>query len=225
MTTSAVGNTGSILDQYQHRVETDQTKELGKNEFLELLVAQLNNQNPLEPQENGEFIAQLAQFSSLEGIENLNASMGNIISSVQSSQTLQAASLIGKSVVIPTDAAMVDTSAGLSGHVLVPQSSSNVLVNVYDGAGSLVNTLNLGALDTGNHTFVWDGTNSEGELMPEGTYHFHAEGGFDGENESLYTMLPATVESVTMSLKAGCLLLDYAGLCAVPLSEVQIIGQ
>lgn len=225
MSTSAVGGTSSILDQYKNTVDRDQKKELGKNEFLELLVAQLNNQNPLDPQDNGEFIAQLAQFSSLEGIEKLNTSMGDIINSVQSSQTLQAASLVGKSVIIPTGTAVVDTAEGLDGYVLVPESSSNVLVNVYDEAGSLVNTLNMGALEAGNHTFSWDGTNSSGELMPAGSYSFKAEGSFNGTNESLYTMLPARVESVTMSPKAGGLLLNLAGLGAVPLSEVQIIGQ
>ncbi|NLD15778.1 MAG: flagellar hook assembly protein FlgD [Gammaproteobacteria bacterium] len=225
MSTSAIGGTGSILDQYKNTVDRDQKKELGKNEFLELLVAQLNNQNPLDPQDNGEFIAQLAQFSSLEGIEKLNTSMGDIISSVHSSQALQAASLVGKNVIIPTDTAVVDTTAGLGGHVLVPQSSSNVLVNVYDESGSLVHTINLGAMETGNHTFSWDGTNSNGDLLPAGKYRFEAEGSFDGKNERLYTMLPARVDSVTMNPAGGSLLLNLAGLGAVPLSEVQIIGQ
>ena len=225
MSTSAIGGTSSILEQYQNPVNRDQKKELGKNEFLELLVAQLNNQNPLDPQDNGEFISQLAQFSSLEGIEKLNDSMGNIINSVHSSQALQAATLVGKNVVIPTDTAVVDTTVGLDGHVLVPQSSSNVLINVYDAGGSLVHTINLGAMETGNHTFNWDGTNSNGDLMPSGKYRFEAEGSFDGKSESLYTMLPAQVESVTMSPKGGGILLNLAGLGAVPLSEIQIIGQ
>src|SRR5574344_1054483 len=106
MTASAVGAASTIWDEYSHKVDREVNKDLGKNEFLELLVAQLNNQNPLDPQDNGEFVAQLAQFSTLEGIEKLNDSMGDIISSVQSSQTLQAASLVGKSVIIPTGTAV-----------------------------------------------------------------------------------------------------------------------
>ena len=70
----SVSGVSSALEQYQIKQDTTQKKDLGKNEFLELLVAQLNNQNPLEPQENGEFIAQLAQFSQVEGIEKLNTS-------------------------------------------------------------------------------------------------------------------------------------------------------
>ncbi len=76
----SVSGVSSALEQYQIKQDTTQKKDLGKNEFLELLVAQLNNQNPLEPQENGEFIAQLAQFSQVEGIEKLNTSMGSLLS-------------------------------------------------------------------------------------------------------------------------------------------------
>ena len=93
-TTNGVGGTGSILDQYQFGEKREaKGNDLGKNEFLELLVAQLNNQNPLEPQENGEFIGQLAQFSTVEGVEKLNSSMQTILSGYQSSQALQASSL------------------------------------------------------------------------------------------------------------------------------------
>lgn len=225
MSASAIGAAGSILDQYQHQVERDHKKELGKTEFLELLVAQLNNQNPLDPQDNGDFIAQLAQFSSLEGIEKLNDSMGDILGSVHSSQALQASSLVGRSVIFAGDQATVDTAEGLKGSVLVPQSSGNVYVTVQDGSGSVVKRIHLGALEAGNQSFTWDGTNEEGDLLPSGTYSFKAEGAFGGETQGLYTMLPARVESVTLSPQGGEMLLNIAGLGTLPLSQVQIIGQ
>lgn len=225
MNTSAIGPTSSVLDQYQHKNEREVNKDLGKNEFLELLVAQLNNQNPLEPQENGEFIAQLAQFSTLEGVEKLNSSVGEILTGFHSSQALQASSLVGRKVIVPADTAVVDTAETFKGSVLVPQSSSNVAVNVYDSAGSLVNRLHLGAQETGNQSFMWDGKNSEGELMPPGKYTFKAEGSFEGETKGLYTMLPANVDSVTLDPSGGELRLNLAGLGTVPLSQVQIIGQ
>ena len=98
-TATSATNTQSVLDQYSLKTETKSSKDLGKNEFLELLVAQLNNQDPLSPQENGEFIAQLAQFSQVEGIEKLNSSMGSLLSGYQSSQALQASSLVGRKVI------------------------------------------------------------------------------------------------------------------------------
>ena len=90
-------------------------KALGKDAFLQLLVTQLKNQNPLEPQDNGEFVAQLAQFSSLEGITTLNDTVSGLASNYNSSQALQASSLVGRSVIAPADKAVVDTSKSFSG--------------------------------------------------------------------------------------------------------------
>lgn len=216
---------GAVYEQHQRTAKSGGNENLGKNEFLNLLVAQLNNQNPLEPQGNGEFIAQLAQFSTVEGIENLNSSMQNILANNQSSQALQASSLVGRKVIIPTDKAVVDTSETFKGSVLLPQSSSNVYVNVYSSDGSLVTRVNLEAQEAGNVSFMWDGKNSDGEIMPPGTYKFEAEASIDGENKGLYTFLPANVDSVTLGHGGGELLLNLAGLGSVPLSQVQIIGQ
>ena len=225
MAASAIGAAGTILDEYGHKVEREVNKDLGKNEFLELLVAQLNNQNPLDPQDNGEFVAQLAQFSTLEGIEKLNDSMGNILDGVHSSQALQASSLVGRKVILASEKAMVDTAETFKGSVLVPQSSSNVYVSVYDDAGNVVSRINMGAQEAGNQSFMWDGKDSEGEQLPPGKYRFKAEGSFNGKTEGLYTMLPANVDSVTLSPQGGEMLLNLAGLGPVPLSQVQIIGQ
>ena len=225
MAASAIGAAGTILDEYGHKVEREVNKELGKTEFLELLVAQLNNQNPLDPQDNGEFVAQLAQFSTLEGIEKLNDSMGNILDGVHSSQALQASSLVGRKVILASEQAMVDTAETFKGSVLVPQSSSNVYVSVYDDAGNVVSRINMGAQEAGNQSFMWDGKDSEGEQLPPGKYRFKAEGSFNGKTEGLYTMLPANVDSVTLSPQGGEMLLNLAGLGPVPLSQVQNIGQ
>lgn len=225
MAASAIGAAGTILDEYGHKVEREVNKELGKTEFLELLVAQLNNQNPLDPQDNGEFVAQLAQFSTLEGIEKLNDSMGDILNGVHSSQALQASSLVGRKVILASEKAMVDTAETFKGSVLVPQSSSNVYVSVYDDAGNVVSRINMGAQEAGNQSFMWDGKDSDGEQLPPGKYRFKAEGSFNGKTEGLYTMLPANVDSVTLSPQGGEMLLNLAGLGPVPLSQVQIIGQ
>ena len=121
MSISNVSSGASALDQYQLDSDRFATgNELGKDQFLQLLVAQMNNQDPLSPQENGEFIAQLAQFSTVEGIDNLNGSMESLLSGYQSSQALQASSMVGRTVIVPTDQAVVDTSAGLEGSRRLP---------------------------------------------------------------------------------------------------------
>src|SRR3990167_237717 len=188
MSMSTVGDvSGTALDQYQIKNQNTANKELGKNEFLNLLVAQLNNQNPLEPQGNGEFIAQLAQFSQVECIEKLN------------------------------------TSESFKASLVLPTSSSNVYVNVYDSAGAVVSRVNLGEQKAGNVSFIWDGKDSGGNLMPPGTYKFEAQATYDGEAKGLYTLLPANVDSVVLG--GSELMLNLAGLGSVPLSQVQVIGQ
>ncbi|MGE8296925.1 MAG: flagellar hook assembly protein FlgD [Pseudomonadales bacterium] len=220
---STVSGASSVLDQYQIKQDTKQSKDLGKNEFLNLLVAQLNNQNPLEPQGNGEFIAQLAQFSQVEGVEKLNASMGTLLSTYQSSQALQASSLVGRKVIVPSEKAVVDTSESFKASTILPVSSSNVYVNVYDNSGALVTRINLGEQAAGNVSFIWDGKDADGNVAPPGTYKFEAQATYGSETKGLYTLLPANVDSVTLG--GNELMLNLAGLGSVPLSQVQVIGQ
>ncbi|WP_407296705.1 flagellar hook assembly protein FlgD [Stutzerimonas zhaodongensis] len=224
-TTGGVSGTGSVLDQYQIKDREVKSNDLGKNEFLELLVTQLNNQNPLAPQENGEFIAQLAQFSTVEGVEKLNSSMETMLSGYQSSQALQASSLVGRKVIVPTDKAVVDTSETFKASIVLPTTSSNVAVNVYDSAGTVVNRINMGQQEAGNVSFMWDGKDSSGKTLPPGTYRFEAQATYQGETKGLYTMLPANVDSVTLGQNGGELQLNLAGVGSIGLSKVQVIGQ
>lgn len=214
---------GKVLDQFQIKNERNTNKDLGKNEFLNLLVAQLNNQNPLEPQSNGEFIAQLAQFSQVEGIEKLNGSMDSLVSGFQSSQALEASSLVGRKVIVPTDKALVDTSESFKASVILPTSSSNVFVNVFDKSGSVVSRVNLGEQAAGNVSFIWDGKDSSGNVLPPDTYKFEAQATYQGETKALQAMLPANVDSVTLG--GSELMLNLAGLGSVPMSQVRVIGQ
>ena len=224
-TTGSVGGTGSVLDQYQIKDREAKSKDLGKNEFLELLVTQLNNQNPLEPQDTGECIAQLAQFSTVEGVEKLTSSMETMLSGYQSSQALQASSLVGRKVIVPSDKAVVDTSETFKASLVLPTSSSNVSVNVYDSAGTVVNRINMGQREAGNVSFMWDGKDSSGKTLPPGTYKFEAQATYQGETKGLYTLLPANVDSVTLGQNGGELMLNLAGVGSIALSQVQVIGQ
>ncbi|MCY1281230.1 Basal-body rod modification protein FlgD [compost metagenome] len=226
MSIDSTSAASSILDQYQIRNDSGTKKEeLGKDAFLNLLVAQLNNQNPLEPQGNGEFIAQLAQFSQVEGVQQLNDSMGQLLSGYQSSQALQASSLVGRKVIVPTEKAVVDTSETFKASLVLPVSSSNVYVNVYDSAGTAVSRINLGQQQAGQVSFMWDGKDASGNLLPPGTYKFEAQATYEDGTKGLYTLLPANVDSVTLGQNGSELQLNLAGLGSVPLSQVQIIGQ
>jgi flagellar basal-body rod modification protein FlgD len=199
-------------------------KALGKDAFLQLLVTQLKNQNPLEPQDNGAFVAQLAQFSSLEGITTLNETVSGIAGNYNSSQALQASSLVGRSVIAPGDKAVVDTTKSFNGSIAVPASADPVTLKITDADGKLIRTIDLGTQKVGNTSFIWDGKNDAGVVAPSGTYNFTASATYDGKATSLVTYLPATVNSVTISQTGGELMLNLAGLGSIALSKVQTIG-
>ncbi|KEY89694.1 flagellar hook assembly protein FlgD [Pseudomonas capeferrum] len=197
---------------------------LGKDAFLQLLVTQMKNQNPLDPQENGEFVAQLAQFSSLESMQTLNETVNYIAGSFQSSQALQASSLVGRNVIVQTDKAVVDTSKELKGSVNLTSSSTATSVGIYDKDDKLVRTLDLGTKAAGKTDFTWDGKGEDGEVLAEGTYTFKATASIDGKATAMTTNLPATVTSVTMGSNGAEMTLNLAGLGSIALSKVQSIG-
>jgi flagellar basal-body rod modification protein FlgD len=169
-------------------------------------------------------VAQLAQFSSLEGITTLNDTVTGLASNYNSSQALQASSLVGRSVIAPGDKAVVDTTKSLSGTVVVPSSVASATLKITDAAGKTVRTIDLGSQKAGNASFIWDGKNDAGETVPAGTYTFGATTTIDGQSVALITNLPATVNSVTISQTGGELMLNLAGLGSVALSKVQTIG-
>ncbi|HDS1815861.1 flagellar hook assembly protein FlgD [Pseudomonas putida] len=196
---------------------------LGKDAFLQLLVTQMQHQNPLDPQDNGEFVAQLAQFSSLEGITSLNDSVSAITSSLGSSQALQASSLVGRSVVVQNNKAVVDTTESFNAQFVVPQAISEAKITIKDKDGNTVKTIELGEQKAGYADFIWDGTNASGEKVDPGTYTFTASTTVDGKSVQMSTLLPAKVTSVSFSA-AGEMVLNLAGVGKVSLSDVQTIG-
>lgn len=225
-TTTGVGQ--AVLDQLATSAGTSTTTNpsaaLGKDAFLQLLTTQLKNQDPLSPQDNTAFVSQLAQFSSLEATQNLNTTVDSIATTYQSSQALQASSLVGRSVIVATGSAVVDTTKGLTGSITVPASNSSTTVSITNSAGSVVDTIDLGSQAAGTTSFTWDGKASDGTVATAGTYSFVATGTVDGTGTALTTYLPATVNSVTMGVSGAEMTLNLAGGSSVGLSKVQTIG-
>lgn len=214
----------TVLAQYSRTEETQSTdKELGKDEFLKLLVTQMENQNPLEPQENGEFIAQLAQFSSLEGIDNLNDTMGGFVSTYQSNLALEATALVGRQVQVQTDTSWMTAGEPFSGVLKLPVSSQSVSAAIYDQSGQLVRTIDLGAQQGGDVELSWDGLDQDGNSLPSGMYTVTASAQIDGKAEQLTTYLGANVNSVTLGTNGGTTTLNLAGIGKVNLSDVETI--
>ncbi|WP_397449120.1 flagellar hook assembly protein FlgD [Pseudomonas sp. NA-150] len=228
-TTNVNNNTAqSVVDQLSSQAASASnptgTSALGKDAFLQLLVTQLKNQDPLSPQDNTAFVAQLAQFSSLEATQNLSTSVDSIASQYQSSQALQASALVGRSVVVDTGATNVDTSKGLTGTVVLPSSSTATTVKVYDSKGVQVSTVDLGTQPAGNTSFTWDGKSTDGTVQASGNYSFVATATVGGTPGSVKTLLPATVSSVTVGTAGAEMTLNLAGGTSVGLSKVQTVG-
>ncbi len=164
------------------------TKALGKDEFLKLLTIQLENQDPLEPVNSKEMLAQLAQFSSLEQLENINANLESsinldlILTQVLSNTT--AAGLIGRMIVAEGDQITVGDSDSVPIHFDLGSDADHVVVTVHDGSGGVVRTLEAESLEAGRNQIDWDGTGTFGSKVAEGTYTFKVQA-FDAEDTEI----------------------------------------
>ncbi|ANR77793.1 flagellar basal body rod modification protein [Kosakonia sacchari] len=138
--------------------------------FLTLLVAQLKNQDPTNPLQNNELTTQLAQISTVSGIEKLNTTLGSISGQIDNSQSLQAASLIGHGVMIPGQTILVGKETSTPFGVELTQAADKVTATVTSKDGTVVRTIDIGSLTAGVHTFSWDGKMTDGTAAPDGSY-------------------------------------------------------
>ncbi len=201
------------------------TQSLGENDFLTMMMAQLKNQDPLNPMDNTQFVAQLAQFSQVQGIQNMNTTMTSLSQSMTSNQALQASSLIGKQVYVPSASTSYSGQGGLTGQYVLPQASSGVDVTISDSSGSVIKNIPLGSQAAGTNNFSWDGTNNQGVAVPAGTYSVAVSAPVGGKTTQLSTNLPASVNSVSFSGSGGAVQLNLQGMGSVPLTSVTQIAQ
>lgn len=196
------------------------SNELAQADFLKLMVTQLRNQDPFKPMENGDFLAQIAQFSSVSGIEQLNNSFSSLSESMASNQAVQAAALVDRNVLAPLEFGVLPEGGMLEGVVDLPSSAGNLVVGIYDASGALVREIPLGVQEAGQIAFSWDGTTDSGEYAPPGVYQVKAQATVGDENEALQTLISARVDSVSFGAGAQGLQLNLAGLGPIAFDEV-----
>lgn len=228
MSTTNVSDVSDVLSQYRisQQTETESSSgssELGKNEFMELMLAQLKHQNPLEPQDNGEFIAQLAQFSSLEEMQSLSSTVEDVVTQFRSTQALQASAMVGKSVLAPSNVGILGNDGSMTGTIDVPASTGGLRLSVMNKSGELVRQIDMGSSEPGVVSFDWDGKDGNGNSLPPGPYVIKAEGSYPSGTEQLGTMVSANVDSVSLG-QGGSITLNLAGMGSLPLSEVKQIN-
>jgi len=166
--------------------------------FLKLLVTQLKNQDPMNPMDNAELTSQLAQLSTVEGINKMNDSISGLATQFRASQALQGASLIGRQVL--AEGAQLDLGgAGAAGGVNLASSADQVKVDVLNGAGTVVRTLNIGQQPAGLARFAWDGLDAAGNSMAQGAYKFEVTATAAGKAVDAAAYSLAQVISVSMA--------------------------
>ena len=145
---------------------------LGKDDFLNLLITQLQNQDPLSPMDSTEFSAQLAQFSSLEQLSNVNDNLETMQLFQASLNNSQAVAFIGKSIKASGDSFLMTEGIADEIPFELAGDAEDVYINIYDAGGNFVATQQEGSLKAGAHTASWDGTDHEGNKLSDGVYHF-----------------------------------------------------
>lgn len=195
---------------------------LGGTDFLTLMLAQLKNQDPTSPVDSNTFLSQLASLSEVQGITQLNTSFSGLSNSLGSST---ASSLLGHNVLVSSKSATLTADGGtITGAIAVPQTTSDVKVNVLNSAGTVVRQIDLGAQSTGIANFSWDGKEADGSAAPAGTYSLSASvvGVASGTNVNTY--VNGTVESVTMASGSTGMMLNVPTVGSVPYSAVEQIS-
>ena len=203
---------------------TGPKKSLGQEDFLALLTTQLRFQDPLKPVDNQEFIGQMAQFSSLDSLQNLQKGFEALSTALTSNQALQASSMVGRSVLVPSDEGYLPSDGMISGNAELSSNVDRVTIEIHDEAGQLVANYDLGGQPQGPLNFNWDGSANDGTKLPPGNYKIAVFSTVATKTEQLPTNVRARVSSVNMSSSNGEIILNLQGLGSVPLSQVKEIG-
>lgn len=196
---------------------------LGQEDFLKLMTTQMTHQNPLKPMENTQFLTQLAQFGTVNGIQALQKSFADFANAIASDQALQAAGLVGRQVLVEGNQARLAPGGELQAALELEKPATGVTVHIVDAGGQTVRTLELGPQDSGRVPFVWDGLKDDGNFAEPGVYRIRAEGLVEGENRALTTLVPATVQSVSTAENGYGLAVDLEGIGSVDIQKIKQI--
>jgi flagellar basal-body rod modification protein FlgD len=171
---------------------------LGKEDFLNLLITQLQNQDPLNPTDSTEFTAQLAQFSSLEQLSNVNDNLEQLQNFQASTNNSQAVLLLGKVITANGNFLQLTDGEPIGCDFSLDRDAAAVVVNIYDNTGEFVKAFDSENLSAGRHTLVWDGTDRNGNPAKDGIYSFEIlAADANGQDVNVTTFFTGTIDTVT----------------------------
>lgn len=198
---------------------------LGQEEFLELMTAQLQNQDPFSPMENADFIGQMAQFGTVSGIGDLQAEFAAFTNTMKSQMLVDASNIVGKSVLTQGDAIDLPAEGDARGMLKLVSDVDSVTINIENESGTLVRTIRLSDQDAGDVEFSWDGLNDDGVRVPEGTYTLNVTGSLRGETQGLSPYVYGEVESVSLGGDQSEMVLHVSGVGAKTMDDVVEIAK
>ncbi len=174
---------------------------LGKNDFMNLLIEQMKNQDPMNPMDSSQFAAQLAQFSSLEQLQNLNTSMTQSINAnyllTQSINNTLSSTLIGKEAKISGGNITINGQSSMQLGYNLPSDASSVTVNIYDANGSVVKSYTQSPVSAGDNSYKWDMTDNNGSRLPDGSYTFKVSAkAMNGSDETATQFIYGVISGV-----------------------------
>lgn len=174
------------------------TKELGQEDFLALMITQIQNQDPFEPMENGDFLAQLAQFSTVSGITEISQSVATLSEALLANQAMQASSMIGRQVLVESNQSLLPAGDSMRGAVDLPPGMDQATVRVTDASGQLVRSFEVAGRGGQLAHFQWDGVTAEGEVAPPGLYQVEASARSGRSDIALQSFMQVGVLSVAL---------------------------
>ena len=199
--------------------------ELDRNAFLKLFTTQLQNQNPLDPVKNEAFIAQLAQFSTLEATSSMSDSLDRFVNDQRSETLMRGASLFGKNVFTENGSFHQNGGEEIEGFMELAFPADEVVLSVHNAqTGEIVNRFQLGPQSDGEIPFIWNGGNLNGEAAEKGLYAFSAIAVRGSVKQAVSTYAPTEVKGVSWDQLSGGAYLDLADGYTLPLASVKRIS-
>lgn len=187
-----------------------------EDRFLKLLVAQLNNQDPMNPMDNAQMTSQMAQISTVTGVQQVNKTIESLSAQLASMQLLQSSSLVGRGVLV--DGTKLPVGAGkAAGAIDLVTAADSVKVEILSAGGQVIDTLDLGARSAGRTNFEWD---AKGR-MTEGSVGYRVTAIQDGKAVASTALARATVQSI--SAESGVMNVQLQGLGSVAYDKVRAI--
>jgi len=205
--------------------KTSNNQSLSQEDFFALLSTQLSMQDPSNPVDNDQMIAQMASFSTVDGIGKLNDEISNLNTVMTSSQALQASGLVGQKVLVPSGTAYLSADEpSIRGIISTSAPINAIKVSVQDATGQVVRTFTVDGSEGGNIDVDWDGMDNNGNAVAAGQYTIKANGVVDGKSEDLYVSTYGHVSSVSLNSSSGAVL-NVRGIGGVALSDVLAVSE